>query len=432
MITHTRVRWTSTKGVEFAPLDYDKYPASEGWTDIRYFEIDLNEYEMDVPIEPHKTIAQFAKEEDAEIVVNGSFAYEGKPLGHIVKDGKIVNDTVVTAPWIDFILRDKPSIEQLDPKNISDIILSFAGTPQIVRDGKIYVSVWVEKTPKDVYANRRPRTGLGIKKDGTLVICIVDGDSKWDAGLTVAELGRVMIELGAYNAMNLDGGGSSCVAQNGKVISANKGLRQLGSALTFKRKNKGLVKVNMISSEHDNNSNMEPKGLTVHTTANRDKGASAIMHDRYYDNNSDRVSVHWTVDNIHAVQSVPENKAAWHAGNREYNLTYIGMEICENNVVNEKLDSATYSNAILLTADILNRHGWGIDKMIQHRDVPGREWKNCPNTNLINWDKFKSEVQQKLNVAEVIEKPNTSELESLIKDMKDLMARAENYLKGVK
>jgi N-acetylmuramoyl-L-alanine amidase len=151
-----------------------------------------------------------------------------------------------------------------------------------------------------------------------------------------------------------------------------------------------------LTSKVHNNPKITPIGLTIHTTANRRDGATALMHDKYYDDNSDRVSVHWTVDNENAVQSVPENMAAWHAGNRDYNLSYIGMEICENNVVDNKLDQDTYDNAVELAAGILKRHGWGVDKLIQHRNVPGREWKDCPNKDLIDWDKFKKDVQDEL------------------------------------
>ncbi|GAB7387340.1 hypothetical protein BSNK01_11760 [Bacillaceae bacterium] len=161
-----------------------------------------------------------------------------------------------------------------------------------------------------------------------------------------------------------------------------------------------LKKLDLTSPQHENNPKLQPKGLVVHTTANRAKGANAVSHDRYYDTNSDRVSVHWTVDSEQAVLSVPEDRVAWHAGNRDYNLKYIGMEICENNVkiVNGRpeLDEATYQNAVQLAADILHRHGWGIDRMIRHCDVPGREWKNCPNRELIDWGLFKANVKREL------------------------------------
>ncbi|GAB7389282.1 hypothetical protein BSNK01_31200 [Bacillaceae bacterium] len=162
-----------------------------------------------------------------------------------------------------------------------------------------------------------------------------------------------------------------------------------------------LKKLDLVSPQHLKNPKMKPIGLIVHTTANRDKKASAIAHDRYYDNNSDRVSVHWTVDSEQAVLSVPEDRAAWHAGNRDYNLQYIAMEICENNVktVNGRpeLDEDTYRNAVQLAADILFRHGWGTDRMLRHCDVPGREWKKCPNKDLIDWGLFKTQVQKELD-----------------------------------
>ena len=254
MITHTRTKWSSRDGVQFAPVDYQKYPASQGWTDIRHFEIDLSEYDIDMPIEPKKTIAQFASESDA-IIINGCFAYQGHAVGYIVKDGVLYNENTSAPQWIDFILRDKPSIEQLDVSRIADIKLSFSATPEIVREGKIYVNVWGESTPRDVYEGRRARTAIGIKKDGTLVVVIVDEDTNilnkkpheltHDAGLRVDELAAVMIHLGAWQAMNLDGGGSSVVAINKKVISGNKGYRPLGSCIAFKKK--PLPKVKPVS-----------------------------------------------------------------------------------------------------------------------------------------------------------------------------------------
>lgn len=408
-IKHERCRWTSQRGVEFAEIDpkgkvYDTHPAREGWTDIRWFEVDLQQYEMDLVVQPNKTVPQIAAAVGAEVALNGPFAYitptNATPLGYRVRDGVLDQRETSVPQWIDFIL-DKsgtPRIAQLDPANVDDIALAFSATSELVRDGQSYVNVYGEDTPADVRAGDRPRTALGIKADGNLLFVVVDGDAGSDAGMTLPELARVMLALGAEAAMNLDGGGSSCLVHTGEEISGNPGDRRLGAAICFKRKGVEppkpgeLVKVDMISGEHATNPMMDPVGLTVHTTANRNKGATAIMHDRYYDNNSDRVSVHWTVDAIHAVQSLPEDKAAWHAGNSDYNRSYIGMEICENNVVDGKLDAATYRNAVLLAADILHRHGWGKDEMIQHREVPGREWKNCPNKELIDWPVFVADV----------------------------------------
>lgn len=402
-VLHERVRWTSQKGVEFAQrkegdLQYGGiYSKKHGWTDIRYALIDPEEYEMDIVKDPGKTVPRIAVDTGAVLAINGPFAYNGNPIGYIVKDEKIINDTVAAEKWADFIQMKDGNIVigQIDRNNLEGIKLAFTSTPRIVVDGKIHILPSIEGTPDDVMAGRRPRTGIGITKDNKMIVVVADGDSRWDAGLRVDELAAVMVKLGADQALNLDGGGSSCMVQHGRPISANKGTRPLGAAIIFKPKNGSkLRKADMTSSMHFNNPVMKPKGLVVHTTANRDRGADAVMHDRYYDNNSDRVSVHWTVDNQIAVLSVPENRAAWHAGNREYNMDYIGMEICENNVSDDVLDMQTYNNAVQLAADILRRHSWGIENMIQHRDVPGREWKNCPNRTLIDWAKFKADVEK--------------------------------------
>jgi hypothetical protein len=59
--------------------------------------------------------------------------------------------------------------------------------------------------------NRHPRTAAGVTRDGgTLVLLVVDGRQPgWSAGATLVELADVMLEQGAWTALNFDGGGSS-------------------------------------------------------------------------------------------------------------------------------------------------------------------------------------------------------------------------------
>lgn len=65
--------------------------------------------------------------------------------------------------------------------------------------------------PYDWNQTRAPRTALGIKPDGTILLAVVDGraDLVHSVGVTLAELAAVMHALGCRDAMNLDGGGSS-------------------------------------------------------------------------------------------------------------------------------------------------------------------------------------------------------------------------------
>jgi exopolysaccharide biosynthesis protein len=60
---------------------------------------------------------------------------------------------------------------------------------------------------------RHPRTAAGVSRDGrTLLLLVVDGRQPgWSVGVTLPELGQMMLDAGAWNAVNLDGGGSTAM-----------------------------------------------------------------------------------------------------------------------------------------------------------------------------------------------------------------------------
>ncbi len=73
---------------------------------------------------------------------------------------------------------------------------------------------------------RHPRTAAGLSKDGrTLYLAVVDGRTTQSVGMTCPELGTLMAELGAWSAINLDGGGSTTmwVRGDGVVNSPSDG-----------------------------------------------------------------------------------------------------------------------------------------------------------------------------------------------------------------
>ncbi|MGF3054493.1 phosphodiester glycosidase family protein [Microbacterium sp. YY-03] len=68
----------------------------------------------------------------------------------------------------------------------------------------------VASATSDLMSARHPRTGVGFSEDGrTAYFVVADGRQSQAAGLTVPELGELMVDLGAWDAINLDGGGSS-------------------------------------------------------------------------------------------------------------------------------------------------------------------------------------------------------------------------------
>lgn len=67
---------------------------------------------------------------------------------------------------------------------------------------------------------RHPRTAIGKKADGTVIMIVVDGRHKGKAaGMSIFELQKVMNWLGCESALNLDGGGSSTMVVEGKIVN---------------------------------------------------------------------------------------------------------------------------------------------------------------------------------------------------------------------
>jgi Phosphodiester glycosidase len=69
-------------------------------------------------------------------------------------------------------------------------------------------------------AGRNPRTLAGVRADGKLLLVTVDGRRPgWSVGMTLPEAARLMRSLGARDAINLDGGGSSTMVVRGAVVN---------------------------------------------------------------------------------------------------------------------------------------------------------------------------------------------------------------------
>ena len=92
------------------------------------------------------------------------------------------------------------------------------GGPVLVKDGVIFISNNEEKKfAGKAIADHHPRTAMGYTKDGYLILLAVQGRMKNIAiGTTLTETAQIFIDLGAVEAINLDGGGSSCLLINGK------------------------------------------------------------------------------------------------------------------------------------------------------------------------------------------------------------------------
>ena len=87
---------------------------------------------------------------------------------------------------------------------------------------------------------RHPRTAIGFSRDSsTLYLLTVDGRSENSGGMTLVELATMMRRLGAWQAMNFDGGGSTTMVIDGALVnkpSDTTGEREVGNVLAVVKK----------------------------------------------------------------------------------------------------------------------------------------------------------------------------------------------------
>lgn len=115
---------------------------------------------------------------------------------------------------------DKISVtETLGNSQADQMKTVVTGGPLLIENGYVNVRVKEEKIPGDIANGRSPRTALGLKKDGSIILLVVDGRSESSCGMTLTELANYLIKLGAFEALNFDGGGSSEMVINGRIVN---------------------------------------------------------------------------------------------------------------------------------------------------------------------------------------------------------------------
>jgi exopolysaccharide biosynthesis protein len=106
--------------------------------------------------------------------------------------------------------------------------LVVGGGPRLLAEGRVAVAARAEgfaplEAPgffSSFVRARNPRTLAGVRRDGSLLLVTVDGRQPgWSAGATLGEAARLMRALGARDALNLDGGGSTAMTVRGELVN---------------------------------------------------------------------------------------------------------------------------------------------------------------------------------------------------------------------
>lgn len=183
------------------------------------------------------TLDKLVNDANAFAGVNGGLYFSsgnkgGKPMGLVVKDGKIEynNPSGIRGMYlIGFNEDNLLKIIDLDGKNKDQV-------EKVIKDEKIRDAVAFQEESSDANnhfvkliingekrevkgggSGANPRTAIGQRKDGSVILLVTDGrGANGHLGATASDLIELMAEYGAVNAANIDGGSSSSMFYDGK------------------------------------------------------------------------------------------------------------------------------------------------------------------------------------------------------------------------
>lgn len=347
--------------------------------------------------EPAETLDSFYKRQAVkpDLLVNCSLfgMSSGIPCFGLIDEGKIRAN-------------DGARVLGVGVKNDADIAFGHindgwrdwvSGYPVLVQDGK-------KTTITDALDlnYKAKRMMWGFNNQYVYIVAVED------PGMLFNEMQDLMCDLGCSYAINLDGGGSVRMLQDGKKVVGSLVNRPVDNVLAIYLKtetssnttsttqptetiyNKGGQATMKIIEDiiPQKGGKVRPgyvrtkKWIVIHETGNTSNGSNANGHSNYLKNlaiaNTTYKSWHYTVDDHEIYHHIPDNEVTWNAGDgsREGggNFAGISMELCINSDGNfEK----TMDNAAWLTAKLLKENNLTISAVKQHHDFSG---KNCPQT----------------------------------------------------
>ena len=155
----------------------------------------------------------------------GGLGNGGRPLGLVIANGEVLHkantsgdhNIVMGFNRDNVLIVGKMTSEQAVEKGIRDAL---AFGPALVVNGEA-------AEVKGASSGLNPRTAIGQRADGAVLMLVIDGRQASSLGATYADMINVLLEFDAVNAANLDGGSSSMLWYNGEYL--NKGVILTGS-----------------------------------------------------------------------------------------------------------------------------------------------------------------------------------------------------------
>ncbi|MBP1744337.1 MAG: hypothetical protein H6Q58_1315 [Firmicutes bacterium] len=174
--------------------------------------------------------SQIAKAKGAVAAINGGGFTDqtgtskwtgtgGIPTGILISEGNIIsNDLSSNTAKVDVMAITADGMLLVGPHSINEMTklgvkeaISFG--PALIVNGKTTIK------SGDGGWGIAPRTAIGQKKDGTILMLVIDGRQTSSVGASLRDVQNIMVEYGAYNATNLDGGSSTTMYYDNEVLN---------------------------------------------------------------------------------------------------------------------------------------------------------------------------------------------------------------------
>lgn len=196
------------------------YAADIQVSDVSYLKTALahNTYGKNIT----QTTSQMAQENNAIFAINGDY-YGFRDTGLIIRNGILYRDVARNASDNQALtINSKGELGIVTEGEVSGsslieggILQSFSFGPVLVQDGRLAVGSSSARGSKGA----NPRTAIGQISPLHYIVIVADGRTNESNGMTLNQLAQEFVERGATVAYNLDGGGSSTMWFNGRIIN---------------------------------------------------------------------------------------------------------------------------------------------------------------------------------------------------------------------
>lgn len=205
---------------------------------ISILKIDYNRPELTLTVETakeksHEGTTVMAKRANAIAAINGGyFDFGGSHVGLVYVKDKMIHDQTNNRSAVGFTPDHKVIIDRIDAKDgvikglngtdWSKVEYALGGGPVLLQNGQLSAITTESGFGGGFRTTPHPRTAIGVTKDNTVYLVVVDGRQPGFAtGMSLDDLGKFMRDqLGCTDALNLDGGGSSAMVINNALVNS--------------------------------------------------------------------------------------------------------------------------------------------------------------------------------------------------------------------